>query len=58
VRCPTSVAFIGADLTELVITTARITPNTSDSSPDAGCLLAVRPGVRGQYPVLPTTRWR
>jgi len=48
VRCPTSVAFVGPGIDELVITTARTTPNTTDSSRDAGRLLAARPGVRGQ----------
>jgi sugar lactone lactonase YvrE len=46
-RYPTSLAFAGPLLDELVITTARRTPKTSDPSADAGKLIATRPGVRG-----------
>jgi sugar lactone lactonase YvrE len=46
-RYPTSVVFAGADLDELVVTTARRTPKVFDPATDAGRLLALRPGVRG-----------
>ena len=46
-RYPTSAAFAGAELDELVITTARRTPKVFDPTDTAGHLLAVRPGVRG-----------
>lgn len=46
-RHPTSVVFAGPNRDELVVTTARTTPSISDPAPDAGRLLALRPGVRG-----------
>jgi sugar lactone lactonase YvrE len=49
VRRPTSLAFGGADLDILFITTAtrRLPASELAQQPIAGCLLAVRPGVKG-----------
>ncbi|MGW4335723.1 SMP-30/gluconolactonase/LRE family protein [Rhodococcus koreensis] len=49
---PTSLAFGGADLTDLYITSARVglTPEQLTREPHAGALLRVRPGVRGRPP--------
>lgn len=59
VRHPTSVVFAGPALDRLVVTTARRTPTVSDPAPDAGRLLALRPGVRGQgVPARPRRRAR
>jgi L-arabinonolactonase len=46
---PTSCAFGGDDLETLYVTTARwgLTPDALARQPLAGCLLALRPGVRG-----------
>lgn len=41
VRYPTSVAFAGPDLDELVVTTARATPTATDDADAAGHLLTV-----------------
>lgn len=49
VSCPTMVAFGGADLGTLYITTAqhRLTPEQRAQQPQAGMLLSCRPGVQG-----------
>lgn len=56
VQRPTSVAFGGADLSDLYITTATVElgPSDLESQPDAGKLLVDDPGTRG----LPVGRFR
>jgi sugar lactone lactonase YvrE len=52
----TSVAFGGADLDELFITTASmkieagLLPSITEQPPEAGALFRYRPGVRGRAP--------
>jgi sugar lactone lactonase YvrE len=46
-RYPTSVVFVGPDLDELVVTTARATPTVADDADAAGQLLSIRPRLLG-----------
>lgn len=50
VTCPSSVAFGGADLGDLFVTTSRhrLTSEEASEQPLAGSLLRLRPGVRGK----------
>jgi sugar lactone lactonase YvrE len=50
VRHPTSLAFGGADLSELYVTTSRHLLNADErrAEPQAGALLRLLPGVRGR----------